>query len=98
MTTAVKKTRNYAANLSKMWIQERRPTVPVPDTVYAALVFVYRQLTWVLYTGIEFTYNYIIKRQGFPYGYFVRHPAATEVQLGRARAGAVSAPTRRTSK
>ena len=41
-TTAVEKTRNYAANLFKKWIQERRPTVQVPDTVYAALVFVYR--------------------------------------------------------
>ena len=30
-TTAVKKTRNYAANLFKKWIQERRPTVQVPD-------------------------------------------------------------------
>ena len=52
------------------------------DTVYAALVFVYRQLTWVLYTGIEFTYNYIIKRQGFPYGYFVRHPEGREHRDG----------------
>ena len=41
-TTAVKNVQNYGANFFMKWIQARRPTVQVPDTVYAALVFVYR--------------------------------------------------------